>query len=239
MAVIFMVDAPYLVKWLVTLPLWHIRCRYGWGRPSHCLQTNLEPRLDAQQAGLSTMRVVSGIRGQLSLRDRVRAIRRGDWKTAFAYIRPMHGHVAQSGVPVHFVQDYETWGRQRINSDASNGGEQDDVPRESPAGLSRRLRPPMKHYWILAPESLTAFPQSVSWESMCFANASGVEPTISYPLSLSWARTLGTFAASAKALLSFCTMASGVPAGARNSVPPIHDKTRHGLGNCRHVRKNR
>jgi len=29
-------DASLGLSGCLTLPLWHIRCRYGWGRPSHC-----------------------------------------------------------------------------------------------------------------------------------------------------------------------------------------------------------
>ena len=40
--VIFMVGAPFRVKWLQTLPLWHFNAGYGWGRPSHCYQVNAQ-----------------------------------------------------------------------------------------------------------------------------------------------------------------------------------------------------
>ena len=44
------------------------------------------------------VQVVSNAPAQPGLRERLRALRRGDWKNAFVWRRPQAGHVAQSGV---------------------------------------------------------------------------------------------------------------------------------------------
>ena len=50
-----------------------------------------------------TVKVVSGVPGQLAFHERIRAVWRGEWKHAFSFEKPLAGHATQPEVPLTTV----------------------------------------------------------------------------------------------------------------------------------------